>query len=79
MGRIARFVRKYYAPFLLKPVVKGIVLIVFAGVFVLSIISIQHIQLGLGMFVSSNSLVTHSLSRPATGITLRILPGSLLR
>ena len=38
-------------PLLLKPVVKGIVLIVFAGVFVVSIISIQHIQLGLGTFV----------------------------
>ncbi|KAF8897303.1 patched family-domain-containing protein [Infundibulicybe gibba] len=47
LGRIARFIRRHYAPFLLKPIVKGTVLIIFAGVFVASIISMQHIQLGL--------------------------------
>ncbi|KAF8164995.1 patched family-domain-containing protein [Crassisporium funariophilum] len=46
LGRIARFIRKYYAPFLLKPIVKGLVLVIFAGVFVASVISMQHIQLG---------------------------------
>lgn len=47
LGRVARFIRRYYAPFLLKPVVKGIVLLTFAGVFVASVISMQHIELGL--------------------------------
>jgi Niemann-Pick C1 protein len=48
LGRIARFIRRHYAPFLLQPVVKGAVLLTFAGFFVLSVISMQHIQLGLG-------------------------------
>jgi Niemann-Pick C1 protein len=48
LGRVARFVRRYYAPFLLKPVVKGFVLTIFAGLFVASVISMQHIDLGLG-------------------------------
>lgn len=48
VGRIGHFIRRYYAPFLLKPLVKGFVLIVFSGAFVASIISMQHIRLGLG-------------------------------
>ncbi|KAF8974608.1 patched family-domain-containing protein [Flammula alnicola] len=47
LGRIGRFIRRYYAPFLLKPLVKGLVLIIFAGSFVASVISMQHIELGL--------------------------------
>ncbi|KAJ7638597.1 patched family-domain-containing protein [Roridomyces roridus] len=47
LGRIARFIRRHYAPFLLKPVVKGVVFVIFGGVFVASVISIQHIELGL--------------------------------
>lgn len=47
LGRVARFIRRHYAPFLLRPVVKGAVLLTFAGFFVLSAISMQHIQLGL--------------------------------
>ncbi|KAF8076146.1 patched family-domain-containing protein [Lyophyllum atratum] len=47
LGRIGRFIRRHYAPFLLKPVVKGLVMIIFAGVFVASVISMQHIELGL--------------------------------
>ncbi|KAL0949555.1 hypothetical protein HGRIS_009604 [Hohenbuehelia grisea] len=47
LGRLARFIRHYYAPFLLRPVVKGSILLLFGGVFVASVISIQHIQLGL--------------------------------
>ncbi|KAG6833792.1 hypothetical protein H0H87_001224 [Tephrocybe sp. NHM501043] len=47
VGRIGRFIRRYYAPFLLKPIVKAIVMILFTGVFVASIISMQHIELGL--------------------------------
>ncbi|KAJ7667763.1 sterol-sensing domain of SREBP cleavage-activation-domain-containing protein [Mycena polygramma] len=47
LGRIARFIRRHYAPFLLKPLVKGVVFAVFGGVFVASVISMQHIELGL--------------------------------
>ncbi|KAF7353000.1 SSD domain-containing protein [Mycena venus] len=47
LGRIARFIRRHYAPFLLKPIVKGVVFALFGGVFVASVISMQHIQLGL--------------------------------
>ncbi|KAH9853585.1 multidrug efflux transporter AcrB transmembrane domain-containing protein [Lenzites betulinus] len=46
LGFLARFIRKRYAPFLLKPVVKGVVLLGFSGILVASIISIQHIRLG---------------------------------
>ena len=48
LGRIGRFIRRYYAPFLLKPFVKGCILLGFAGIFVASVISMQHIELGLG-------------------------------
>ncbi|KAH6915405.1 patched family-domain-containing protein [Coprinopsis sp. MPI-PUGE-AT-0042] len=47
LGTIAKFIRRYYAPFLLKPAAKAGVLIVFTGVFVASVISMQHIELGL--------------------------------
>ena len=53
LTKLGKFIRYYYAPFLLRPFVKGAVLLFFAGVFVASIISMQHIQLGLGMFMSS--------------------------
>lgn len=48
LGTIARFIRRHYAPFLLKPLVKGFVMIAFTGVFIASVISMQHIELGLG-------------------------------
>ncbi|KAI0068877.1 multidrug efflux transporter AcrB transmembrane domain-containing protein [Artomyces pyxidatus] len=47
LGILARLIRKYYAPFLLKPAVKGAILLVFGGLFIMSVISIQHIELGL--------------------------------
>ncbi|KZT74295.1 multidrug efflux transporter AcrB transmembrane domain-containing protein [Daedalea quercina L-15889] len=46
LGMIARFIRRHYAPFLLKPVVKYAVLLTFLGICFASIISMQHIQLG---------------------------------
>ncbi|OBZ70169.1 Niemann-Pick type C-related protein 1 [Grifola frondosa] len=46
LGVLARFIRRHYAPFLLKPVVKGTVLLAFGGLLAASIISIQHIELG---------------------------------
>lgn len=45
---LARFFRKHYAPFILRPVIKGIVVLIFGGFFVISVISMQHIELGLG-------------------------------
>lgn len=48
LGRIARFIRRTYAPFLLRPVVKGVIGLIFSGIFVTSVISMQHIKLGLG-------------------------------
>ena len=48
VGTLTKFIRRKYAPFLLKPVVKVLVLLLFGGIFVCSVISIQHIQLGLG-------------------------------
>ncbi|KZT19295.1 multidrug efflux transporter AcrB transmembrane domain-containing protein [Neolentinus lepideus HHB14362 ss-1] len=47
LGGIARFIRRRYAAFLLKPVVKGVVLLTFSGFLIASVISIQHIELGL--------------------------------
>ena len=49
LGVLARFIRRYYAPFLLKPVVKGVVFAIFTGMMILSVISMQHLRLGLGM------------------------------
>lgn len=48
LGKIGRFIRRYYAPYLLNPTAKGIVMVTFMGIFVASVISIQHIELGLG-------------------------------
>ncbi|KAI0347172.1 multidrug efflux transporter AcrB transmembrane domain-containing protein [Trametopsis cervina] len=47
LGTLAKFIRRYYVPFLLRPFIKGVVLLAFAGVFVCSVISMQHIELGL--------------------------------
>jgi Niemann-Pick C1 protein len=48
LGGMAKFIRRYYAPFLLRPAVKSCVLAFFGGLFVASIIAIQHIEMGLG-------------------------------
>jgi Niemann-Pick C1 protein len=48
LGTLARFIRKYYAPFILRPITKGAIMLIFGGLFVVSIISMQHIELGLG-------------------------------
>ncbi|GJE84117.1 multidrug efflux transporter AcrB transmembrane domain-containing protein [Phanerochaete sordida] len=47
LGMLGKFIRRHYAPFLLKPIVKGFVLLSFTGLLVCSVISIQHIELGL--------------------------------
>ncbi|KAK7470894.1 niemann-Pick type C-related protein 1 [Stygiomarasmius scandens] len=47
VGRIARFIRRHYAPLLLKPAVKAVVLLIFSGIFVASVIMMQYIELGL--------------------------------
>lgn len=59
MGRIAYFIRRHYAPFILKPFVKGVVLLAFMGIFFASVISMQHIQLGLG--ASIYTIITTTL------------------
>ncbi|KDQ20707.1 hypothetical protein BOTBODRAFT_26724 [Botryobasidium botryosum FD-172 SS1] len=46
-GTITRFIRRKYAPFILKKSVKGAIITIFGGVFVASLISMQHIELGL--------------------------------
>ncbi|KAH8830662.1 patched family-domain-containing protein [Flagelloscypha sp. PMI_526] len=46
-GTLAKFFRRHYAPFLLKPLVKGIVALIFLGILTLSVVSIQHLELGL--------------------------------
>ena len=48
IGTLARFIRKYYAPFILRPIIKVAIMLIFGGLFVVSVISIQHIELGLG-------------------------------
>lgn len=47
ISRVAKFIRRHYGPFLLKPMVKILVIIAFSGLFILSVVSMQHIQLGL--------------------------------
>ncbi|KAG8800894.1 hypothetical protein FRC16_001821 [Serendipita sp. 398] len=46
-GRITRFFRRKYGPFILRKDIKGFVILIFGGIFVASVISVQHIQLGL--------------------------------
>lgn len=50
LGRIARFVHRHYVPFLMNSVTKAGVMMVFLGGFTASIVSIQHLKLGLGWF-----------------------------
>lgn len=47
-GTLSRFFRRVYAPFLMHSTVKGVVLAVFSGIAVVSVIFAQHIELGLG-------------------------------
>jgi hypothetical protein len=63
LGPVAKFIRRRYVPWLLKPFVKGFVLVGFLGIFVLSVISVQHIQLGLGTVIMS------LCPKPATYLT----------
>lgn len=76
-GILSQFFRKVYAPFLSHPLVKGVVLASFGGIAVLSVITSQHIQLGLGRSRQDreNSSKTNNLyyCRPATGSTFRLL------
>ncbi|KIM21967.1 hypothetical protein M408DRAFT_18285 [Serendipita vermifera MAFF 305830] len=46
-GKITHFFRRKYGPFILNRSVKGFILLFFAGIFVASVISMQHISLGL--------------------------------
>ena len=82
LGRVAKFIRRRYVPCLLKPFVKGFVLIGFLGTFVLSVISIQHIQLGLGTVTASPCLkleLTSPIFRPEARVTIGIIPRQVFR
>ncbi|KAK0560785.1 niemann-Pick type C- protein 1 [Tilletia horrida] len=46
-GKLGRFIRKHYAPFLLKRSVKRVVLIAFSGLFALSVIGTHKVEMGL--------------------------------
>jgi Niemann-Pick C1 protein len=46
-GVVAKFIRRVYAPFLLRREVKQVVLALFGGLFLTAIIGIQHIKYGL--------------------------------
>ncbi|KAK4687526.1 hypothetical protein P7C73_g2603, partial [Tremellales sp. Uapishka_1] len=46
-GVVNKFMRKYYAPFLMRKEVKQLVLVVFGGLFLVAIVGIQHVTLGL--------------------------------
>jgi len=81
LGKIGRFIRRYYAPFLLKPFVKGVVVVLFGGLFVASVISMQHIQLGLGEWLQQ-PVVCDSLLivwvRSTSCFALGVISGRLL-
>ncbi|KAE8220409.1 hypothetical protein CF319_g6060 [Tilletia indica] len=46
-GKIGRFIRKHYAPFLLKRPVKRIVIFLFSALFMLSVIGTHKVDMGL--------------------------------
>ena len=45
---MTRFMRRVYAPFLLKREVKQIVIAAFGGLFIVAVVGIQRITMGLG-------------------------------
>ncbi len=47
-GLVAKFIRRYYAPFLLRKEVKQLVVAAFGGLFLLAIVGMQRITMGLG-------------------------------
>lgn len=78
-SKLSRFVRKYYAPVLLQPVVKGAVLLIFGGLFVVSTIYIQSIELGLGEPASDAQQASEPLIRRAFGAASRLIPHCILQ
>lgn len=46
-GSIGRFIRRHYAPWLIKPAAKRAVLVAFAGLAVLGMIGSRHLEMGL--------------------------------
>ncbi|MCO5614796.1 hypothetical protein L7F22_069080 [Adiantum nelumboides] len=44
---LGRFVRRHYAPWLIKPSVKKFILVVFAALFAVSLVSVRHVEMGL--------------------------------
>lgn len=56
-GMITRFIRRHYAPFLLRREVKVGVLAAFSGLFMLAVLGVQKIDLGLGRSSSTASFL----------------------
>jgi Niemann-Pick C1 protein len=77
-GIIARFMRKYYAPFLLRKEVKQAVLALFGGIFLVSIIGIQRITLGLGEFRPLRAGTLLTLPRSTISFAFRVVSCPLL-
>ena len=86
-GVITRFIRRHYAPFLLRKEVKAGVLAAFAGLFLLSGMGIQKIDYGLGAYGGKRNIRFLSLTpparflhllRPATCPPVRLVPRTLL-
>jgi len=47
---MTRFMRRVYAPFLLKREVKQLVIVLFGGLFITAVVGMQRITMGLGVF-----------------------------
>jgi len=68
-GMVAKFMRRIYAPLLLRSGIKQFVVAAFGGLLLVAIIGIQHIQLGLGELQAL--LICQALTiRPTTGSTV---------
>jgi hypothetical protein len=84
-GLVAKFIRRYYAPFLLRKEVKQLVVAAFGGLFLLAIVGMQRITMGLGELhkpvqtFDSNLNTAPSPDRPALGFAIRFSSYRLLQ
>lgn len=78
---VAKFMRRVYAPILLKTEVKQFVVAAFGGLLLVAIIGIQHIKLGLGQYLFSLLLDSKliDMCRSTLGTTFRFVLGSILQ
>lgn len=82
---MTRFMRRVYAPFLLKREVKQIVIAAFGGLFIVAVVGIQRITMGLSespslTFSALNTQLNtfRLLRRPTPCPTFRLVPRRLL-